>query len=73
MSPKIPVLKARDLVHILERHGFVRVRQSGSHLILRHADGRRVTVSMHTGRDIGRGLLRQIMRDAELTVEDLVS
>jgi predicted RNA binding protein YcfA (HicA-like mRNA interferase family) len=41
-------------------------------MILRHPDGRRVTVPVHKGRNLGRGLLRQVMRDAELTVSDLV-
>ncbi|MEK6604498.1 MAG: type II toxin-antitoxin system HicA family toxin, partial [Nitrospirota bacterium] len=40
---------------------------------LKHADGRRTTVPVHKGRDLGKGLLRQIMRDANLTVEDLTT
>jgi predicted RNA binding protein YcfA (HicA-like mRNA interferase family) len=71
MSPRIPALTARDLLRILQRHGFVIVRQSGSHAILRHPDGRRTTVPVHGKRDIGRGLLHQIMRDADLSVDDL--
>jgi predicted RNA binding protein YcfA (HicA-like mRNA interferase family) len=71
MSPRLPSISSRQLVSILERHGFLQIRQSGSHAIFRHADGRRTTVPIHFGRDLGRGLLRQIMRDAELTPEDL--
>jgi len=73
LSPRLPTLTARERIAVLERRGFVRVRQSGSHLVLRHPDGRRATVPVHPGRDLGRGLLRQIMRDADLTVEDLNS
>ncbi len=72
MSPRLPSLTPREMVAVLGRHGFVLVRQSGSHVIFRHADGRRTTVPLHRGRDLGRGLLRTIMRDAELTVDDLV-
>jgi len=72
MSPRLPALTGREVIAALERHGFDRVRQSGSHVILRHPDGRRVTVPVHAGRDLGRGLLRQIMRDASLTIDDLV-
>ena len=72
MNPRLPSLRGREVVAILERHGFVQLRQSGSHVILRHPDGRRTTVPRHAGRDLGRGLLRQIMRDAKLNVEDLV-
>jgi predicted RNA binding protein YcfA (HicA-like mRNA interferase family) len=64
-------MTAREIVRVLERHGFEQVRQSGSHLILRHADGRRVTVPIHKGKDLGRGLLSRIMKDADITVEDL--
>jgi predicted RNA binding protein YcfA (HicA-like mRNA interferase family) len=35
-----------------------------------HSDGRRTTVPVHGKRDLGRGLLRQIMRDADLTEDD---
>jgi len=71
MNRRLPSMTAQELVRILERRGFERVRQSGSHLILRHADGRRVTVPMHNSKDLGRGLLARIMKDADLTVEDL--
>lgn len=71
MSQHLPALPAEDVIRILQRHGFAQVRQSGSHAILRHPDGRGTTVAIHGRRPLGRGLLRQIMRDAILTVEDL--
>ncbi|MFN2426339.1 MAG: type II toxin-antitoxin system HicA family toxin [Candidatus Binatia bacterium] len=71
MSPHLPAISARDLITILRRHGFEPVRQSGSHRILRHADGRRTTIPVHSGRTLGRGLLRQILRDTGLAVDDL--
>jgi predicted RNA binding protein YcfA (HicA-like mRNA interferase family) len=71
VSPRLPTLTGHEVIAVLQRHGFVVVRQSGSHVILRHVDGRRTTVPVHAGRDLGRGLLRQIMRDAKLTVDDL--
>ena len=71
MSPRLPTLTSQEVLVILERKGFVQVRQSGSHIVLKHPDGRRTTVPVHKGRDLGRGLLRQIMRDANLTVGDL--
>jgi predicted RNA binding protein YcfA (HicA-like mRNA interferase family) len=71
MTPRLPSMTAAQLVRILEQRGFERVRQSGSHLILRHSDGRRVTVPMHKSKDLGRGLLARIMKDADLMVEDL--
>ena len=69
---KYPVLKSREVVAILRRLGFVEVRQRGSHKQYRHPDGRCTTVPCHRGRDISPILLRQIARDIELTVEDLL-
>lgn len=71
MTAKLPILTAQEILAVLQRQGFAPVRQSGSHVVLKHPDGRRTTVPLHKGRDLGRGLLRQIMRDANLTVEDL--
>ncbi|HEY2774375.1 MAG TPA: type II toxin-antitoxin system HicA family toxin [Candidatus Binatia bacterium] len=73
MSPRLPAVTARELLAILRRHGFESVRQSGSHLVLRHADGRRTTVPVHSGKTLGRGLLRQILRDTGLTADVLTS
>jgi len=58
VSPRLPSLTGSEVVAVLQRHGFAVVRQSGSHVILRHTDGRRTTVPVHAGRDLGRGLLR---------------
>jgi len=71
MSPHFPVLNARQVIILLEQRGFIQVRQSGSHAIFRHPDGRRTTVPIHSGKDLGRGLLRQIFRDADIPIEDL--
>ena len=72
MNPKLPPLTAARMVAIRRRHGFKPARQSGSHLVLRHADGRRVTVPVHSGRALGRGLVQRTMRDAGLTADDLL-
>ncbi len=69
----LPVLKSSEVCRILERLGFVNVRQRGSHVQYRHADGRGTTVPMHKGRDIAPPLLRQIARDIGLTAEEFVS
>jgi predicted RNA binding protein YcfA (HicA-like mRNA interferase family) len=54
---------------VLTRLGFSRVRQKGSHVFYRHQDGRTTTVPNHPGRDIARPLLREILKDIELTPE----
>ena len=68
---RLPVLSAREVIRILEQVGFEVVRQRGSHVRLKHEDGRVVTVPVHSGQDISRGLLRKILRDAELSPKDL--
>jgi predicted RNA binding protein YcfA (HicA-like mRNA interferase family) len=69
----LPVLKPSEVCRILERLGFANVRQRGSHVQYRHADGRGTTVPMHKGRDIAPPLLRQIARDTGMTAEEFVS
>ncbi len=68
----VPVLKPHEVVSILERLGFVEVRQRGAHKQFRHTDGRGTTVPFHKGRDIAPPLLRQIARDIGMTVEEFV-
>jgi predicted RNA binding protein YcfA (HicA-like mRNA interferase family) len=66
------MLKPHELARALERMRFSLIRKSpGSHWQFEHPDGRRTTVPMHKGRDIGRGLLRKILRDIEIDTEEL--
>jgi len=70
---KPPVLKAREVATVLEKLGFREVRQKGSHKQYRHTDGRGTTLPFHAGRDISPLLLRQILKDIGLTVEEFLS
>lgn len=70
---KLPVLKPREVVAILEALGFTCVRQRGSHLQFRHADGRATTVPDHGGRDISPALLRKVARDIGMTGEEFIN
>ncbi len=56
-----PVVTARVLMKVLRKLGFVEIRSRGSHRRFTHPDGRKTTVPVHRGRDIPRGLLRQIV------------
>ncbi len=68
----LPALKPRELIRAPERVGFRLLRKSkGSHWQFEHPDGRKTTVPVHKGRDIGPGLLRKILRDVEMDAEDL--
>jgi predicted RNA binding protein YcfA (HicA-like mRNA interferase family) len=70
MGRRLKTLKARDIIRVLRSLGFSSVRQSGSHIFMMHLDGRATVVPQHGGEDIGRGLLRQILRDIEVSPEE---
>lgn len=69
--PRLPQVTAQELVRFLKSQGFVEDRQVGGHLTLWHA-GRSisVTIPVHTGCDIGRGLAVRILKDAGFSAED---
>lgn len=69
---RLPVLKPREVTRVLEKIGFVDVRQRGSHKQFRHPDGRATTVPFHGGRDIAPFLLRQIIKDVRLTADEFL-
>ena len=69
---KLPVLTARELIAILKRIGFEEAHRRGSHrTFTRTADHRRVTVPVHPGHTLKKGLLRGILNDIGVTVEEL--
>ncbi|MCU0621500.1 MAG: type II toxin-antitoxin system HicA family toxin [Gemmatimonadales bacterium] len=68
----LPILRPRQVIAALERRGFLEVRQRGSHKQFRHPDGRSTTVPVHGARDIAPALLRQILRDIGLSVEEFL-
>ena len=69
--PKLPSLTGKQLVSALDSLGFQTVRTRGSHQFLRHPDGRATVVPVHAGETIGQGLLAKILRDCEISREDL--
>ncbi len=66
-----PRLTASDLLAALAKTGFAVIRVKGSHRFLRHPDGRTTVVPVHSGETIGPGLLHKILRDCQLSHEDL--
>ena len=69
MSDRLPTLKARDVIRVLRKLGFYDVRQKGAHVCFKHPDGRFTLVPKHSGEDISRGLLRQILKEIEINPE----
>lgn len=69
---KLPLVDANTLEKVLLLLGFEIKRQNGSHVFYRHADGRYTTIPHYKGRDLGRSLLRTILRQIEITPEGFI-
>ena len=70
--PKLPRRRGREVIVALRRAGFEVVRIKGSHHFLKHPDGRCTVVPVHAGEIIGPGLMKTILNDAEITVEQFL-
>lgn len=66
---KLPVVDFRTMEKLLIRLEFEPVRQRGSHVFYRHPDGRTTTMPNHPGHDLARPLVREILREIDLTPE----
>jgi len=67
---KLPLLSGKKIIKVLEKIGYRQVRQRGSHIRLECPGRKSVTVPIH--KMIGRGLLRKIIRDAEISREEFL-
>ncbi len=67
---RLKLLAYRDLARVVEAAGFKWVRRQGSHNTFRSADGRIVVIPDHGRQVIVRPLLRKILRDVGLTVDE---
>ena len=74
MSPKLPVVSGRQVVRVLEQIGYCVVRQRGSHIRLRdEAKPNHLPLTVPDHKTIKPGLLRKILRDADLTIDEFVA
>lgn len=63
---KLPRLNAKDLASLVEKRGFILVRQSGSHRIYKNEKGTRLTIPFHTSKILHPKIIKQVLRDADL-------
>ncbi|MBI2595873.1 type II toxin-antitoxin system HicA family toxin [Candidatus Daviesbacteria bacterium] len=70
--PKLPVVKADKLLKTLQKLGFVKYHQVGSHIQLKHPDGRRTTIPYHPKQEIRKGTLKAILDDIDISIEKLI-
>lgn len=70
---KLPQISANEFIKVLQKAGFVVTRQKGSHVFLRHQDGRTTVVPNHPGNNLDRGLMIKILKkDVNISREEFV-
>lgn len=67
---KLPQVRPKDLLKAVLKAGFMKNRQTGSHVYLKHPDGRFTSISIHLG-TIPTGTLRAILRQIKVEPEEL--
>ncbi|MEK7147117.1 MAG: type II toxin-antitoxin system HicA family toxin [Patescibacteria group bacterium] len=70
--PKLPVIKSRELIRVLKKLGFFEFHRVGSHAQFKHIDGRRITLPVHSGKDIKKKILKAIINDIDILIEDFI-
>jgi mRNA interferase HicA len=69
--PKLPVMRAKELIRMLKKHGFIEHRQKGSHLIMvNKIKNKQVTIPVHN-KPLKKGTLAAILRQTEVSVTEL--
>jgi len=70
---KLQLIDAKTMEKLVLSLGFERKRQKGSHVFYRHSDGRTTTIPFHTSKDLAKPLIREIISDIEISVEEYIS
>lgn len=71
MSERLSRITAKEIISVLEKSGFRFIRQSGSHKIYRNFSGKRATVPFHSGKILHPKVLKSILKDADLDIDQL--
>ena len=67
---RVPVVTFREAARAFRDAGFVEIRQRGSHVLFEHSDGRSFVLPNHPGRDIAPPLLRDILNDVGISLDE---
>ncbi len=67
---KLIPISGKNLCKIVERLGFVKVHQVGSHVRYVHPDGRKTTIPVHGNEELGKGLLIEILKQTKISREE---
>ncbi len=68
--PKLPAVSGDQAVRVFQQLGYQCIRQRGSHIRLHHPARKPLTIPRH--RELGRGLLRKLLRDANINLEEFI-
>ncbi|HII00921.1 TPA: type II toxin-antitoxin system HicA family toxin [Methanosarcinaceae archaeon] len=69
---KISPLPNKKVIKALENLGFEQIRQKGSHLFMRHPDGRTTIIPVHPTEKIGKGMINKIIKDVKITRDEWI-
>jgi predicted RNA binding protein YcfA (HicA-like mRNA interferase family) len=67
---RLVLVNSIELEKLLFKLEFTKTRQKGSHAFYRHHDGRTTTIPFHTGKDLPRPLLRDILKEIKLSIDE---
>ena len=71
---QLPLLRAKQIVRALERAGFLKDRQKGSHLVMWHpTKNTHTVVPIHSGEEIQKSLLVEILKEADISIQDFLN
>ena len=71
---KLPVISGKDAVKVFEKLGYVQVRQTGSHIRMKHiSDKSKIPLTIPNHKVLGKGLLRKLLRDVDISTDDFVN
>jgi len=70
---KLRPVEAETVIKALTKIGFQPIRQRGSHLIMKHSDGRTTVIPVHPGEELGRGILKEIIADVRMSKEEFLN
>jgi predicted RNA binding protein YcfA (HicA-like mRNA interferase family) len=70
MSEKLPRVTANEMIKIVEKLGFHLSRQSGSHKIYKNDEGKRATIAYHSGKILHPKIIKSILVDVGMSVDE---
>ncbi len=69
---KLPVISGKDFIKRLKKKGYRFIHQEGSHMIIRLTEEPFTKLSVPNHKELDRGLLKSLLRDAEISVDEFI-